>query len=193
MTRAAADRGSRESPDGSVRAVAAQMPPVRIRIQNGRVIDDIAVTAITPNAAETTSIVTAAARQAAPSVRRSSARRSLTLNPTSTPKAASATGTTGSSKDSVSGDSRLMPWGPKPIPAKRRRATGAEVADHANSPRHRRDAAPICTRQRFQPVVAGNVERRLEKAERIAGRIRGHRSKAVTKWVSPRVTATMMR
>ncbi len=57
MTRVAADRGSRESPDGSVRDVAAQMPPVRIRIQNGRAIDDIALSATTPNPAETTSTV----------------------------------------------------------------------------------------------------------------------------------------
>ena len=139
MTRVAADLGSRESSDGSVREVAAQMPPVRIRIQNGRAIDDIAVSATTPNPAETTSTVTAAARQAAPSVRGSSVRRSLTLKPTSTPKAASATGTTGSSKVSVAGDRRLMPWGPNAIPAVRRRATGADVADHTNSPRHRRD------------------------------------------------------
>ncbi len=101
MTRVAADLGSRESSDGSVREVAAQMPPVRIRIQNGRSTDDIAVSATTPNPAETTSTVTAAARYAAQSVRASSVRRSFALKPMSTPKAARATGTTGSSKVSV--------------------------------------------------------------------------------------------
>jgi hypothetical protein len=142
MTRVAADPGSMESSDGSVREVAAQMPAVRIRIQNGRGTDDIAVNATTPNPPETTSTITAAARQAAPSVRASSVRRLPALKPTSTPKAASATGTTGSSKLSVTGDSRLMPWVPTAIPAMRRRPTGAEVADHTTSPRHRRDRRP---------------------------------------------------
>jgi hypothetical protein len=38
-----------------------------------------------------------------------------------------------------------------------------------------------------------NVEGRLKNAGRIAGRMRDHRSKVVTKWASPRVTATITR
>ena len=69
-----AERGSRESPEGSVREVAAQMPTVSIKVQNGSAIDDIALNATTPNPAQTTSAVTAAATQAAPSVRSASDR-----------------------------------------------------------------------------------------------------------------------
>ena len=85
-----------------------------------------------------------------------------------------------------------MPRGPNTIPAARRRATGADVADHTNSPRHRPNRRR-CTRQRSEPVVARKIDRRVKKAERIGGRIRAHRSNVVTKWVSPRVTATIMR
>ena len=43
MSRVTADLGLSESSDGSVSDVAAQMPPVRIRIKNCRSIDDIAL------------------------------------------------------------------------------------------------------------------------------------------------------
>ena len=69
MTRVAAGRGSRGSPDGSVRDVAAQIPVARITFQNGWAIDGIGLSAAIPNPTETTQIVTAAARMAAPNVR----------------------------------------------------------------------------------------------------------------------------
>jgi hypothetical protein len=96
MNRLAGALGSSESSDVSERAVAAQMPPIRIKIQNGLATADTVVNATTANPAETTSMVADAARKAAPSTRGASVRRSLALKAARTPKAASATGTTGS-------------------------------------------------------------------------------------------------
>ena len=56
-----------------------------------------------------------------------------------------------------------MPRGPIAIPAVRRSATGADVADHTNSPRHRRDRASSPGADGPRPVVARNVEKRLKK------------------------------
>ena len=47
MTRVAAVLGSSGLPAGSVSEVAAQMPPIRTRVQNGGAIDDVAASATT--------------------------------------------------------------------------------------------------------------------------------------------------